>query len=563
MKRSHMPTAIGMATISCLINILGFTSPLFMLQVYDRVLSSRSLSTLVSLSLLTLALLAVQAILEAVRGRIFIRLGEQLDHRFSASVHDAVLAVSLLPVKGKENLSPMRELDNLRNFVSGKGLTVPFDLPWLPVYIFVCYLLHPLIGTVALGGAALLVGTTVISALLTREPTYKTVTAMTARHNFLDSLRLGAETIVGMGFKHEMRRLWKTTDADFFAHNRKSADIANDLGQLAKGIRVALQSAVLAVGAYLVITERATGGVMIASSILLGKALSPLDLAVSHWKPFIVARQSWARLRDLERRQANRKDATALPRPQHQLKVETLTLGPFESRPIIRNLNFSVRAGSILGVLGRSGSGKSTLCRGLVGLWPPMTGHVRLDDAALEQWDETALGRDIGYLPQRVELLSGTIAQNISRFDPSANSHDIVAAAQSASVHELILRLEGGYETVIGERGQKLSAGQLQRIGLAQALYKDPFLVVLDEPNSNLDSDGEKAIVQALQNIKARNGIAVIVTHRPDALVAVDQLLVLEEGAQRNFGPRDKVLEALKYQGTSKFQTMGTARAAN
>jgi PrtD family type I secretion system ABC transporter len=340
-----------------------------------------------------------------------------------------------------------------------------------------------------------------------------------------------------------MNARWAEANAKYMASQQRTSDVAGGLGAISKVFRMALQSAVLATGAYLVVNQQATGGIIIAGSILTARALAPVELAIANWKGFVTARQSWARLKELLTRIPRAEKPLALPRPHASFTVEGVSaVAPGQQKLIVQDVSFALRAGNAVGVIGPSASGKSSLVRLLVGVWAPARGTVRLDGAALEQWDPEALGEHIGYLPQDVELFAGTVAQNIARFDPKAEAEDIIAAARAAGVHELILRLPEGYETQIGDGGAALSAGQRQRVALARALYREPFLVVLDEPNSNLDAEGEHALSQAIQGVRARGGIVVVVAHRPSALASVDLVLMMAEGRIQAFGPKDEVL---------------------
>jgi ATP-binding cassette subfamily C protein len=525
------------------VNVLALTSPLFMLQVYDRVLASGSVPTLVGLSVLAAGLYLFQAGLDIIRARVLLRVGEHFDGALCGRVHDAVVRLPLLARMPGDGLQPLRDLDNVRGFLSGQGPTALFDLPWMPLYLAICFLFHFWIGMTALVGAAVLVLLTLLANTLSQRPVRDGIAHNMARNGLLEASRRNAEVVQALGFGARLEARWRQANADYLHANRRAGDIAGGLGSLSKTLRVMLQSAVLGVGAWLVIEQQATGGVMIASSIMVGRALAPVDLAIASWKPFLMARHSWKRLQDLLGRMPSVPETMALPAPHKELRVENVTiLPPGEKRPTVTGIGFALEAGSALGIIGPSGSGKSTLSRVLVGAWPAAGGKVRLDGASLDQWDREALGRHIGYLPQGVELFDGTIADNIARFEEDADPNAIVAAAQAAGAHELILRFEDGYRTRIGEGGSLLSAGQRQRIGLARALYRNPFFVVLDEPNANLDAEGEAAVVRAIAAVRAHGGIAVVVAHRPSAIGAVDRVLVMEGGRQKAFGPREAVL---------------------
>lgn len=536
-------TMIGIALISGVVNVLALTSPLFMLQVYDRVLSSGSVPTLLGLAVLAAGLYAFQALLDIIRSRVLLRIGERFDLQMSGRVHDAVVRLPLLTRMQGDGPQPLRDLDNVRGFLSGQGPTALFDLPWMPLYLGLCFLFHVWIGMTALVGAIVLVSLTALTNVLSQKPIRDTIATNMVRNGLMEAGRRNAEVVQAMGLGRRIGARWSKANADYLAANRKAGDVAGGLGGISRALRVMLQSAILGVGAWLVIEQEASGGVMIASSIMMGRALAPVDLAIASWKPYLMARQSWERLSDLLGKLPPDASVTALPKPERELRAEAIAIAPpGERKPTVMGLDFAVPAGSALGIIGASGSGKSTLSRVLVGAWSPIAGKVRLDGASFEQWDREALGRHIGYLPQGVELFDGTIAENISRFDDYPDPQAIVAAARAAGAHDLILRFEKGYDTPIGEAGSALSAGQRQRIGLARALYRDPFLVVLDEPNANLDAEGEAAVVSAIAAVRERGGIAVVVAHRPSAIGVVDLVLVMENGRQKAFGPRDEVL---------------------
>jgi ATP-binding cassette, subfamily C, bacterial len=534
---------IGIASISGVVNLLALTSPLFMLQVYDRVLASRSVPTLVGIAALAACLFAFQSLLDGLRSRVLMRIGEQFDHQWSSRVHAAVIALPLQARMPSDGLQPLRDLDNVRGFLAGQGPTAFFDLPWMPLYLGICFLFHVWIGMTALVGAIVLVSLTVVTDALSRVPTRATIQHGLVRNALMEAGRRNAEVVRAMGLGRRLAERWQQANADYLASNRRAGDVASGFGAVSRSLRLMLQSAILGVGAWLVIGQETSPGVMIASSIMMGRALAPVDLAIASWKPFLMARQSWARLKELTAGMLAPDEVTPLPRPARDLRAEAVTIvPPGERKPTVAAISFAVPAGAALGIIGPSGSGKSTLARALVGVWKPASGKVRIDGATFEQWDREALGCHIGYLPQGVELFDGTIAENIARFDEDASAEAVIAAARAADAHDLILRFERGYETRIGEAGSALSAGQRQRIGLARALYGDPFLIVLDEPNANLDQEGEAAVVSAMASVRERKGIVIVVAHRPSALGVVDLVLAMEGGRAKAFGPRDEVL---------------------
>lgn len=534
---------VRIAFISAVINLLMLTAPLFMLQIYDRVLASRSVSTLVGLAVLAGCLYAFQALLDVVRSRVLVRLGDHFDHRLSGEVHDAVLRLPLEAKMTGDGLQPLRDLDNVRGFLSGQGPTAFFDLPWIPLYLGICFAFHFWLGITALVGAIVLVTLTLLTHGLSRMPIRRTTEYNMARNGLIEASRRNAEVVEALGLGNQLKARWQAVNTAYLTSNRTVSDVTGGFGGASKALRILLQSAILAVGAYLVIRQETSPGVMIAASIMMGRALAPVDLAIASWRPFLMARQSWARLQDLLPKVPQAKPVTALPKPEHEIRAEGLTIAPpGEKKTTVAGVSFTLKAGAALGIIGPSGSGKSTLARVVVGAWAPLAGKMRIDGATFDQWDREALGRHIGYLPQGVELFNGTIAENIARFEPNAGAEKIVTAAKAADAHDLIVRLDQGYETPIGEAGSALSAGQRQRIGLARALYGDPFLVVLDEPNANLDAEGESAVVRAVTGVRERGGIVIVVAHRPSAIAAVDQVLVMEGGRAKAFGPRDEVL---------------------
>jgi PrtD family type I secretion system ABC transporter len=507
------------------------------------VLASRSVPTLVGIAALAGCLFAFQSLLDALRSRVLIRIGEHFDHQWSGRVHEAVIRLPLEARRPSDGLQPLRDLDNVRGFLSGQGPTAFFDLPWMPLYLGICFLFHVWIGMTALVGAIVLVSLTVVTDALSRGPARATIQHGLARNALMEAARRNAEAVRAMGLGRRMAERWHKANTEYLASNRRAGDVAGGFGAASRSLRLMLQSAILGVGAWLVIGQETSAGVMIASSIMMGRALAPVDLAIASWKPFLMARQSFARLKELTAAIPKPDAVMALPRPERDLRAEAVTIvPPGDRKPTVAGISLAVPAGAALGVIGPSGSGKSTLARALVGVWKPASGRVRIDGATFEQWDREALGRHIGYLPQGVELFDGTIGENIARFDPDATAEAIVAAARAAGAHDLILRFERGYETRIGEAGAALSAGQRQRIGLARALYGDPFLVVLDEPNANLDADGEAAVVKAMASVRERKGIVIVIAHRPSALGVVDLVLAMDGGRAKAFGPRDEVL---------------------
>ncbi len=534
---------VGVGLMSCMINLLYLTGSIFMLEIYDRVLPSRSVPTLVGLIVLAGGLYIAQGVLDLIRGRILGRIGTALDESLNNRVFETVVRLPLVVGSRNEGLQPLRDLDNVRSFLGSLGPSAFFDLPWLPLYLAICFAFHVLIGVTALVGAIVLVSLTLITEFMSRQPAREAMGLATRRNDLAAASRRNAEVLVAMGMSSRLARRWGDVNEKYLQGNQHASDVTGGLGAMAKVLRMMLQSAVLAVGAYLVIHQEATAGIIIAGSILAARALAPVDLAIAHWKAFVAARQSWHRLNRLLEQMPPHEAPTLLQTPSSRLSVEGVSIvAPGDQKVIVQDANFALSAGNGLGVIGPSGSGKSSLVRALVGVWQPVRGKVRLDGAALDQWSSDVLGRHVGYLPQDVELFAGTVAQNISRFDPEATSEAIIAAAKEAGVHEMIIKMRDGYNTQVGEHGGALSAGQAQRVALARALYGNPFLIVLDEPNSNLDTEGDEALTRAIRAARERGAIVVVVAHRPIGIEAVDQVLVLREGRMQAFGPKEQVL---------------------
>lgn len=534
---------LGVGIFSAVVNLLGLTGSLYMLQVYDRVLPSQSVPTLVGITIVVVFLYSIYGLLDFVRLRLLVRIGNTLDRQ----LHEKAFAASLLlPLRaGHEGsrVQPIRDLDQIRAFVSGTGPTAFFDLPWMPFYLIIIYMLHPSLGLLATVGAALSVLLTLVAEGFARASSRRATEAAISRAAYAEASRRNAEVIRAMGLSARFGRLWSEQSLRFLKDQRRVSDVVGGTGALSRALRMMLQSLMLGLGAYLVISGEASAGVIIASSIMLSRALAPVDIAIANWRGFMSARQSYGQLSKTLATFAVRSQPMALPRPQQTLSVEGLTVAaPGQQKPLIQNVSFRLEAGSGLGVIGPSASGKSTLVRALVGAWPALRGTVRFDQAALEQWDVETLGRDIGYLPQDIELFEGTVADNICRFDQNADAKAILAAAKAAGVEYMILRLPDGFQTRVGEGGAALSAGQRQLVGLARALYGDPFLVVLDEPNSNLDADGDVSLATAIEGVRHRGGVVIVVAHRPSALANLDQILVMSGGAIQAFGPKDEVL---------------------
>ncbi|WP_312891277.1 type I secretion system permease/ATPase [Mesorhizobium silamurunense] len=547
--------AVGL--FSGVLNVLMLTGSLYMLEVYDRVLPSRSLPTLVGISILLLILYCGQGILDFVRGRVLVRIGGALDEALGQRVYTSMLRLPLKTGREGDGLQPMRDLDGVRAFLSGMGPTALFDLPWLPLYLVIIFMFHWLLGVTALVGAIVLVTLTIMAERLTRKPVSSGTLSGIRRNGLITAASRNAEVVAAMGMAGWLAARWGDANLEYIAEQRKVSDVAGGFGAISKVLRMLLQSSMLGIGAWLVIEQQATAGIIITASILSGRALAPVDLAIANWKGFITARLGWQRLTKVLAALPAEAEPMLLPAPSANMSMQNVSIAaPGTQRLLVHDASFAMEAGHAVGIIGPSGSGKSTLVRALVGAWLPVAGRIRLDGADLDQWSQQEHGRHIGYLPQDVELFAGTVAENIARFEPDADAGAIIAAAKAAGAHELIVGFREGYETEIGEHGEALSAGQRQRIALARALYRDPFLVVLDEPNSNLDMDGEQALIRAMIAVRERGGVVVIVAHRPNVLTAVDFVLAMNQGRIHAFGPKDEVFAKM-------FPTLRPVPAAN
>lgn len=536
---------VHIGVFSGVINILMLAPALYMLQVYDRVLASGNEMTLWMLTLILLLMYAFMGALEWVRSLVVLRLGTGFDRKLAPRIYDAAFSANLKT--GKLNAAqPLDDLQQLRQFATGQSLFALFDAPWFPVYVLVMFYFHPALGWFALGGTVVLMGVAWLNERVSRPHLKKAgELAINSRRDAGANLR-NAEVIAGMGMLANLRRRWAEQHLGYVREqNLASARMAKIQGWN-KALRMAVQSLALGLGAWLVLQNQMTAGMMIAGSILLGRALAPIDQIMG-------ASRQWTQVKEAERRLSQLlgdfpplAKGMDFPRPAGHLAVEQLLAAPpSQTQPVLHGINFKLNAGEALVVIGPSGAGKTTLARCLVNAWPPLRGKVRLDSAPLDQWRPEALGALVGYLPQDVQLFAGTVAENIARFG-EVDEAKVIAAAQMAGVHELILQLPEGYQTRLGENGMGLSGGQRQRVGLARALYGEPCLVVLDEPNANLDEAGDAMLAEAIGRMKAAGITLVLITHKPNILKQADKLLILHAGAQADFGPMTEVMQRMQ-----------------
>lgn len=533
--------------LSGIINILALTGAFYMLQIYDRALTSGSVSTLVALSVLAIGLYLFQGIFDILRSQILIRLGARLDQQLAPLAHTVAIEMPRYGYSTSEAMERGRDVDTLRAFLSSQGPIALFDLPWMPIYLAFVWLLHPMLGLLTIGGAIVLGLITLIAELMTRRSAQSMIKASVTRNSVADSNARNADILHAMGITARAVERFEIANRQHLESQTRTSDISATLSGLSKVLRMMLQSAILGLGAYLAIQGDMSAGAIIASSIVTARALAPVDQVIAQWKGFVSARRSNRRLAETLAVIKDKSGLVELPTPSQSLVVDNITtVAPATGAVLLSEASFELTAGQALGLIGPSGGGKTTLARSILGIWPLLRGSVRIDGADLSQWNEDFYCSHVGYLPQEVALMEGTIADNISRFAKVPDARMIISAARAAGIHEMVVHLRDGYQTELGPHGTALSAGQRQRIGLARALYGDPFLVVLDEPNSNLDAEGEEALTQAIASVRRRNGIVVIVAHRPSALQAVDMVGVVQAGRLVAFGPKDQVLQPNK-----------------
>ncbi|MBJ3761649.1 type I secretion system permease/ATPase [Maribius pontilimi] len=531
---------------SLFVNLLMLAGPLYMLQVYDRVLGSRSEATLVALTVLLAFLFLMMGLLDYARGRILARVGARFQATLDRRVFAAMVRKAAVAPDADAETNNLRDLESVQRLLSSPLLSAFFDIPWTPIFLAVIWILHPWLGLLAIFGALALIGVAVLNQKLTSQPVKQANAASVRAERMSEQIRQEAEMVRSLGMQQSTFGRWQTLRDRSLVETINASDMGGRFTTLTRTFRLFLQSGMLGLGAYLVLQGQMTPGGMIAGSILLGRALAPVDVALGQWQIWQRAQQGWRSLTQLLSLIPEEPPRTALPRPAARLTVDQVTIiPPGQTQASIRMVSFDVNPGESVGIIGPSGSGKSTLARAIVGVWRAAGGKIRLDGAALDQFEPDVLGQHIGYLPQRVQLFDGTIAQNIARMRDDADDADIVTAAKKAAVHDMILKLPDGYDTHVSGSGGKLSGGQIQRVGLARAMFGAPVLLVLDEPNSNLDNEGSAAMNAAMAAMKQQGGAVIIMAHRPSAIQNCERLLVLENGTRRAFGPKDEVLREM------------------
>lgn len=538
--RSYFATA---AMFSLAINLLYLAGPLYMLQVYDRVISSASEVTLVMLTIALLLAFLALAGLDTVRARVLTRASIRLDQKIAARIMTAIIDRSASFGGARSQL--LRDFDTFRQFITGMGIHAIFDLPWAPIYIGVIFVLHPALGAFALGCSVLLILMAFLNEWIVKPPLTESSEAASRNYNFTEMSLRNTEVVRAMGMTGGLLKRWSRDRNRMLERQVVASDRAATMQSAIRFLRLSMQSLILGLGAYLVIERLATVGAMFAASILLGRALQPVEQIVGSWRNLVSARASYLRVRELLSANPSRETGLLLPRPEGCLSVEALTyVPPLSSKPILRGVAFRIEPGEVLGIIGPSGAGKSTLARHIVGVLKPSAGAVRLDGSDVSVWGRSSLGEHLGYLPQDIELFADTVASNISRFQ-DGDDREVILAAQMAGVHDMILRLPDGYDTQVGEGGAVLSGGYRQRVGLARAVYGNPSLIVLDEPSSNLDAEGDAALTDCIMQLKKRGTTVVIISHRPSTIGVVDKILVLRDGVAEMFGPRVEVMSRL------------------
>jgi PrtD family type I secretion system ABC transporter len=543
--------AFAMAGLfSCFVNLLMLSGPLYMMQVYDRVLTSRSIPTLVALSVLVLALYVISGLLEHIRSRLIVSVGNAIEQDLRRPVFSRMLDNAIRRTSDS-GTQPIRDLDMVRQFHAGPAPFGLFDLPWAPIFLAVTYLIHPVLAALTAAGALILFAIALINEFAVKSGSQIAYAAQVEANMIAEQSMVASDVLHALGMKQSYADVWEDRHRRAVEQQRHAANRAGIFSSASKTVRTAMQSAVLGVGAYLVLQSEMTAGAMIAASIIAARALAPVEQAIGNWRTYLSYRQAKARLRQMLTPNVGRSgEPMRLPRPVGHLQLDGVAISaPGAAKPLLVNLNFELRPGDGLGIIGPTGSGKSTLARTITGIWPQLAGTIRLDQAEINQWSAEQFGRYIGYLPQDVTLLGGTIEANIARFDRDPDPEAVIRAAKLANVHDLILKLPDGYNTRIGTGGLDLSGGQKQRIALARALYGDPVLLVLDEPNANLDADGEAALSTTLADMRAAGAAVIVVAHRPSAIKSMNLLLYVRDGRQVAFGPKAEMLAKLGMAG--------------
>lgn len=524
-------------------NLLMFVGPMYMLQIYDRVLASRSETTLIALTVIAVVLLMTYGLLEYTRSKLLVRAGLQFDEVLAhPTFHLVVKQQTAAPGSGAQ--IALSDIDKVREFLTGQGILSFFDAPWVPLFLGLCFAFHPWLGMVATAGALIIFCLALANEFATRKTLADAGKAGNGANMFVSTTMMNAEVIRALGMEKPLSKRWMKQHDEMLDHQATASGRGGAVVSGSKFVRMSLQVFILATGGYLAMMQEISPGIMIAASIVMGRALAPVEQSVQQWKQFVAARQSHARLKRLFAMIKPDEEKTEMPTPTGALKVEALFgTAPGSKAPILRNVSFDLKAGEVMALIGPSGSGKSTLVRHIVGAAEPVGGAVRLDGTEIQHWDPVQLGKHLGYLPQDVKLFRGSVGENVSRFQEDATDEEIVAASQLAGAHEMVQQLGDGYGTDVGENGNNLSGGQRQRVGLARAVYREPCLIVLDEPNSNLDNIGEQALAKCIETLKAKGKTVILVTHKTGLLALSDKVLMLVNGSVEKFGPTKEIFQ--------------------
>ncbi|MBR0975126.1 MULTISPECIES: type I secretion system permease/ATPase [Bradyrhizobium] len=550
--------ALFLFMVSGMINVLALTGSVYMMQIYDRALTSGSVPTLLVLSTLAIGLYLFQGCFDVVRSQVLVRVGARIDRKIAPLAHRVAIDMPRFGFSTSEALERGRDVDTVRGFLGSQGPSALFDLPWMPIYLTFIYVLHPMLGALTVAGALVLVVLTVVSEIMTKRLAVNLRKSAIARNGIADCNARNAEVLKAMGFAGRAVGRFNEANGEHLELQTRANDITGSFAAVSRVLRMVLQSALLGLGAYLTIKGELSAGTIIAVSVASARALAPVDLAIGNWKSFIAARMAYHRLRDTVVALAAADEPMQLPEPTERLSVDKITVAvPGSGQVVLSEVGFELEAGQALGIIGPSAGGKTTLVRALTGIWPVLRGSVRLDGADLSQWREDEIGKHIGYLPQEIALMDATIQDNICRLEPDPDYRKVIEAAKAAGVHDMIVRMPDGYRTRLGPQGCALSAGQRQRVALARALYGNPFIVVMDEPNSNLDGEGEAALTAAIESIRARGGIAIVIAHRPSALVAVDLVAIVQAGRMVAFGKKQDIMTPV-LQPTAATETRET-----
>ena len=545
-RRANMRLLVMVFVFSAVVNALMLTGPIYMLQVYDRVLGSRSEETLLALSVLVTFLFLMMGIMDHIRGRVMARVGARFQASLDGRVFQAHLARAAATPGGTGSRNPLRDVEAVQRLLSSPVFLALFDVPWTPLFIFAIFLFHPWLGILAVVGGAVLIAIAVVNQMMTQGPMAEANSAAARAEMTAQQLASEAELVQSLGMRGSAFQRWMQARGNSLAQSIAFSDRSGFFTVTTKTLRLFLQSAMLGLGAYLVLQNEMTAGAMIAGSILMGRALAPIEMVIGQWQMVYQARKGRAAVEEILQQVAPEQPRTPLPRPRALLVAENLTVvPPGAQQASLRAVSFALKPGQAMGVIGPSGAGKTTLAKAVTGVWPPVGGKIRLDGATLDQYDPDILGGYIGYLPQQVTLFDGTIAENIARLAVNPDPEKIVEAAKKAAAHEMILQQPQGYDTPVASVGGRLSGGQVQRIGLARAMYGDPVILVLDEPNSNLDNEGTMALNKAIAGMKAEGKSIIIIAHRPAAIQECEVLLMIDGGLRTAFGPREEVLRAM------------------